>query len=81
MWLAFVARYVIGFVASMAMLFCLVAIPIWALIWSLRYMRLNTSDIYFKRAKKEFFISLGLWFLMLITLFLTTVAFMWLRLR
>lgn len=82
LWLVFFFRLIaLGFLGSLALLAGLVAVPIWALIWAVRYFNMPTPDLYFKRAKRDFFIAVGLWLLLGITLLVLWVGTIILLLR
>jgi hypothetical protein len=68
LWVAFGVRFLplFGIVGSIMLALCFFAIPIWGTVWAIRYLGIQTEDVYFKRAKKNFYIAMGLWALFMV---------------
>ena|SRR5689334_6915398 len=65
MWVGFFVRFIpfIGIVGLIIMVIGFIAVPPWLIYWQIKYGRIKTADIDYKRAKRNWLGALGLWLL------------------
>ena len=68
MWVGFFVRFIpiVGFVGLILMLIGFFAVPIWLLVWAIKYAGIQTTDVDLKRANRNVLVALGLWLLIII---------------
>jgi hypothetical protein len=72
MWVGFFVRFVpfIGIVGLVLMVIGFVVVPAWLIYWQIKFGRIETADVDYKRAKRNWLGALVLWLLLLIILVL-----------
>ena len=67
MWVGFFLRFVplISIVGWVLMLIGFIAVPAWLIYWQIKFGRIKTADVDYKRAKRNWLGALGLWLLMI----------------
>ncbi len=70
MWVGFFVRFIpfIGIVGLIIMVIGFVATPPWLIYWQIKYGRIETADVDYKRAKRNWLGALVLWLLLLVVL-------------
>jgi len=70
MWVGFFARFIpfVGLVGTTGMLIGFLLVPGRLIMWQVRFSGIQTTDLDYKRAKKEILAALGLWLLMIVLL-------------
>jgi hypothetical protein len=68
MWVGFFLRFIpfIGWAGLILMLIGFFAVPVWLIIWLIRYGGIQTADIDYKRARRNALMALVLWLLIII---------------
>ncbi len=68
MWVFFFVRLIpiIGYVATFGLIILFIAVPVRLIMWQVRFGGIQTSDLDYKRAKRNILVALGLWILMII---------------
>jgi len=66
-WAGFFLRFIpfIGLVGWIIMILGFIVVPIRLILWQIKYGRLQTSDVDYKRAKRNWMGALGLWLLLI----------------
>ena len=72
MWVFFVVRFIpiIGYVAFVGMILVFLLIPVRLIMWQVKFGGIQTADPDYKRAKRNLFLALGLWLLIIPVIFL-----------
>jgi hypothetical protein len=70
MWVGFFVRFVpfIGIVGLIIMVIGFIVVPPWLIYWQIKFGRIKTADVDYKRANRNWFGALVLWLLLLIIL-------------
>lgn len=70
MWVGFFARFIplVGLVGLAGMFAFFLLFPIKLIMWLVTFNGIETTDLDYKRAKREILVALGLWLLMLVVL-------------
>jgi uncharacterized membrane protein len=70
MWVGFLVRFIpfISIVGLVIMVIGFVVVPPWLIYWQIKFGRIKTADIDYKRAKRNWLGALVLWLLLLIIL-------------
>jgi hypothetical protein len=70
MWVFFFLRLVpfFGLLATVGMYLLFLIAPIRLIMWQVKFGRIQTADLDYKRAKRKILVALGLWVLMIIVL-------------
>lgn len=78
MWVFFFLRLVpfIGLIAWIVMMLAFLSAPFWLIYWRVRFGRIKTPDVDYRRAKRNWRISVGLWVLML-AVFVVPIILSW----
>jgi hypothetical protein len=76
MWVSFFVRLIpfVGFIGGGVLLMTFLSTPVWLIYWWARFGEIKTADVDYAAAKRNWFISLFLWLLMLAVLFFMVVV-------
>lgn len=75
MWVGFFVRLIpfVSWPGTIIMWLGLLVVPIWSLIWWIKYGRIGSDDRDLKRAKRNLTVSIGLWILLIAAIVALTI--------